>query len=45
MSPLCKTENLKFKIELRFLIELGENTLQDVGVTEVARGATQAKYF
>jgi hypothetical protein len=36
---------MRFKIDLRFLVGLDENTLQDAGVAEVARGATQAKYF
>jgi hypothetical protein len=45
MSPLCKKENLRFKIDLRFLIGLDGNTLHDVGVAEVARGSTKAKYF
>jgi hypothetical protein len=31
--------------DLRFLIGLDENTLYDVGVAEVARGSTKAKYF
>jgi hypothetical protein len=45
MSPLCKKENLRFKIDLRFLIGLDENTLQDVGIAEVALGAIKVKYF
>jgi hypothetical protein len=31
--------------DLCFLIGLDENTLHDVGVAEVARGSTKAKYF